>query len=74
MHDYRTCSLKGKLCAEYAAYVRIGLCYYSGVCLTTYEFGNLTVPLFPSADCPKASTEYAHQVCIVSAIQSGPLG
>ena len=38
MHDYRTCSVKGKLCAEYAAYFRTCLRYFGGAYLTIYEF------------------------------------
>ena len=74
MHKYNTRSVKGMVCAEYAAYFRTGLRHFSGVYLTNNELGKLDLATVPESRRPKASTEHTHQVCILSAIQSGPLG
>jgi hypothetical protein len=74
IHNYHTHPVKGMVCAECAAYFRTGLRYFSGVYLTNNEFGKLDLPLFPRANAPKASTKHTHQVCILFAIQPGPLG
>ena len=70
MHNYNTRSVKGMVCAEYAAYFRTGLRYFSCVYLTNNELGKLDLATVPKSRRPKASTEHTYQVCI----QSGPLG
>ncbi len=42
-YDYRICTVKGTLCAEYPAYVRIGDTFYGGRNLTLNEFRRLDV-------------------------------
>jgi hypothetical protein len=46
-HDHRTCTVKGTLCAEYAAYVRIGDVCYGGRNLTVYEYRQLDLATVP---------------------------